>query len=246
MLVLWEMVYVCMVLLIGSFIQGSSGFGFGLFSMGLLPVIFTLKDSTLLVLSLTLITSLSIIARVYKYIDIKGLLVILSAAMTGRVFSFFFLNWFGDMNFMKKWLGFFLIAMVFYLFFKKKQWNTSIIMKPITPVILGFIGGFIGGVFAVGGPFFVFYYLMLYEEKHRYNANLQVTFVFTSLFSLTLHGIHGDFHSTMFIYFIIGAGSVLLGANMGLKWFERLQRERIQKLASFIVLLAGLNLILFS
>jgi uncharacterized membrane protein YfcA len=242
----WELVFIFVVVLIGSFIQGSSGFGFGLFSMGLLPIIFSLKDSTLLVLSLTLITSLSILIKIWRYIEIKGLVFILSAAITGRVFSFMFLTWYGEMDFMKKGLGFFLVAMVLYLLFKKKQSNPSFVMKPAFPIGLGFVGGFVGGVFAVGGPFFVFYYLMLYEDKHRYNANLQTTFVITSIFTLILHGFHGDFNSAFYMYFLLGATSVFVGVTLGMKWFERLPRDQIQKFASFIVLLAGLNLIIFS
>ena len=132
------------------------------------------------------------------------------------------------------------------LLFKKKQSNSSFVMKPAFPIALGFVGGFVGGVFAVGGPFFVIYYLMLYEDKHRYNANLQTTFVLTSIFSLILHGFHGDFNSAFYLYFLMGAISVFGGVSLGMKWFERLPRDQIQKLASFIVLLAGLNLILFS
>lgn len=242
----WEIIFVFLILFIGSFLQGSSGFGFGLFSMGLLPLVLTVKDSTLLVLSLTLITSTIIVAKIYKYIELKGLLLILSAALTGRIFSFFFLNLYGEMPFMKKGLGLFLVCMVIFLLFSNNQADTSIRMNPIFPIALGFIGGFVGGVFAVGGPFFVFYFLMLYEEKHRYNANLQTTFVFTSILTLTLHGFHGDFSTSFILYFLFGAVSVFLGSNIGLKWFEKLPREQIKRYASFVILFAGLNLILFT
>ncbi len=242
----WEFLFVIGTLFIGSFLQGSSGFGFGLFSMGLLPIILTVKDSTLLVLALTLITSSMIAARVYRYIEVRGLLVILGAALTGRVFSFFVLNLYGDMHFMKQGLGLFLIGMVLYLLLGHKHSPSTIKMNPMFPVLLGFLGGFIGGVFAVGGPFFVFYYLMLYEEKHRYNANLQTTFVFTSLLSILLHGLHGDFDANFASYFLLGAVSVFLGSHFGLKWFEKLPREQIKRYASFIIFIAGLNLIIFA
>ncbi len=242
----WELIFVFLVLFIGSIVQGVSGFGFGLFAMGLLPIIFTLKDSTLLVLSLTLIVSLSIVLRIYKYIEIKGLFIILSAALTGRIISFFLLTSFGEMDSLKTVLGFFLIGMVIYLLFSKKETNSPFMMKPIIPIILGFTGGVVGGVFAVGGPFFVFYFLMIYEEKHRYNANLQSTYVLTSLFSLILHGINGDFTSSFYLYFFTGIISVLLGTSLGLNWFEKLPREKIKKLAMCIIFLAAVNLIIFT
>lgn len=137
--------------------------------------------------------------------------------------------------------------MVVYLLFSPKEPSASpLLMKPIVPILFGFIGGTVGGVFAVGGPFFVLYFLMIYKEKHRYNANLQCTFIATSLFSIVLHGMHGDLDSSFLFYFLIGILSVFLGANLGIRWFEKLPRERVKKLAMTIVFVAGMNLILFN
>jgi len=238
--------FIFLILLIGSFIQGTSGFGFGLFAMSTLPLLFSLKESTLLVLSLTVIVSLTIVSKVYKHIQWKGLLVVLSAALIGRIGSFFFLNAFGDMDFLKQWLGLFLIAMVALMIVNKRKTRPAdIVMHPVFPVILGFIGGFVGGAFAVGGPFFVFYFLMLYKEKHHFHANLQVTFFVTGLFTLILHGSHGDFNSAHLIYYVVGAVSVFLGSKLGHLCFEKLSRDRIEKAAMLFVFVAGLNLILF-
>jgi uncharacterized membrane protein YfcA len=242
----FELAIVFIILLVGSFIQGTSGFGMGLFAMGLLPIMMPIKESSLLVISLTTIVSLTIVLKIYKYIKIKGLLIILAAALTGRIFSFLFLHAFGDMDFLKKWLGFLLVAMVAYLFIDKKKDGSDKHLTPIFPIILGFIGGFIGGVFAIGGPFFVFYFMLLYKEKHSYNANLQMTFLFVNLFTLILHMLNGDLNSSFYAKFMIGVLSVFIGTNVGMYLFEKLPRERVQKSAMFVILLAGINLILFT
>lgn len=39
---LWEYIFIFFIILIGSFIQGSTGFGMGLFVMGFLPRLFHL------------------------------------------------------------------------------------------------------------------------------------------------------------------------------------------------------------
>ncbi|GAA0364069.1 putative membrane protein YfcA [Bacillus horti] len=242
----WELIFVIGIFIIGSFVQGASGFGFGLVAMGMLPIMFSLKDSTLLVMSLTLILSLNILSKIYKYIEWRSLFIILSGAFVGRLMAFFFLTTYGEMDFLKKWLGVFLVLLVLYLFFKKDRQVSEVWMKPIVPVLLGSLGGFIGGVFAVGGPFFVFYFLLLYQDKRKYNANLQATFFLTSLFTLILHGSHGDINTSFYLYFIVGIGSVFLGSTLGLKWFDRLPQALIKKLAMSLVLLAALNLILFN
>ncbi|MGO4888170.1 sulfite exporter TauE/SafE family protein [Anaerobacillus sp. MEB173] len=242
----WELIFIFLIILIGSFIQSSSGFGMGLFAMGLLPLILPLKDSSLLVISMITLVSLSVVIRLYKYIELKGFIVILIAALSGRVLSFLFLTSFDEIDVLKKWLGFLLISMVFYLLFNKKRQATYSIIYPIVPIILGFIGGFIGGVFAVGGPFFVFYFMMLYKEKHSYNANLQTTFFISNLLTIVLHLAHGDLNSNFLLYFIIGVLSVLIGTKIGLHFFEKISREQIQKYAMVIIFLAACNLIFLS
>lgn len=84
-----EFIIVFIIVLVGSFIQGTSGFGFGLLAMGLLPLLFSIMDSTLLVLALTLIVSFRILTRMYTYLEWRGLVVILAASFTGRIGSFF-------------------------------------------------------------------------------------------------------------------------------------------------------------
>ncbi|WP_078427279.1 TSUP family transporter [Alkalihalobacterium alkalinitrilicum] len=242
----WEVLFVFFIVLFGGFIQGASGFGFGLVAMGLLPIMFSLKDSTLLVISLLLVASVSILLKIYKYIELKGLLLIVSSALVGRILAFFVLNTYGEMDFLKQVLGFFLIGMVFYLYFSKANSSTASAMNPFTPIVLGLLGGLIGGVFAVGGPFFVFYFLILYSDKHKYNANLQITVVLTCLFTIILHGINGDFNSTFSIYFLVGFVGVYIGTMLGLKWFEKLPSHLIRKLAMIMVLASAVNLIFFS
>lgn len=242
----YELIIILVIILIGSFIQGVSGFGFGLFAMGFLPFFFTVKESALFVMSLAAIVSAYIIVKNYKHIVIKSLLIILAASLIGRIISFFILNAYGEMDFMKKVLGFFLITMVIYLFFNNKEPSEALLKKPIIPILFGFMGGLIGGIFAVGGPFFVFYFLLVFNDKYKYSTNLQAVFLVNNSFSLILHAFNGDFNSDFLVYFLAGVVMVFAGTALGLKMFDKLPREMIKKFAMCVVFLAGVNLIIFS
>ncbi|MBP1931197.1 sulfite exporter TauE/SafE family protein [Ammoniphilus resinae] len=243
-----ELVYILIILFIGSFIQGSSGFGFGLFSMGLLSLILTVKDSILLILGLTILISIRILIKYYRFICWKELIPILCAALVGRIFAFFFIGQFGTSEMMKQWLGFVLLGLVGYLFLRPKKELSRLPFSDhlLFPVLVGLAGGFVGGAFAVGGPFFVVYFLMFYQDKRNYNANLQVTFFLSNLFTLIMHGLNGDVTPKLSLYILLGSLAVLFGVSIGLKWFERLPKEFIQRLAYSIVLVAGINLLIFS
>ncbi|KGA99189.1 hypothetical protein AJ85_13365 [Alkalihalobacillus alcalophilus ATCC 27647 = CGMCC 1.3604] len=243
---MFELLMIFMIVFVGSFIQGVSGFGFGLIAMGLLPYLFTLKDSTLLVMALTVFLTLRILISHYRALDLKGLMLILMAAIVGRVGGFFVLTNFGELDILKSWLGFVLLAMVVYMLLNKKPQKVNQQPSKILTVTLGVVGGFVGGVFAVGGPFFVFYFLMVYADKLKYNANLQAVFFVTSILTVTAHGFNGDFHSSFFVYFAVGLVAVLLGVSLGIRSFSKLPANTIRYVAMIIVACSALNLMFFS
>ncbi|MFC0469050.1 sulfite exporter TauE/SafE family protein [Halalkalibacter kiskunsagensis] len=240
---LLELTIIFLVLLFGSFIQGVSGFGFGLIAMSFLPLLFTVKESTLLVVSLALVLSVSIALQLFKHIQWRTIIVILSAALIGRVGGFFILHYYGEQDILKVFLGVFLLAVVIYLFRSKPPKPDSKVNRTWLPVILGLGGGLVGGMFAVGGPFFVFYFLLLYHDnKYAYSANLQVTFVLTALITVTLHGVNGDFSLGFLGYFLVGLVSVLIGSRIGVRFFAKLSQANIKKLAAIVVAIAATNL----
>jgi uncharacterized membrane protein YfcA len=241
------LLFIILILLMGSFTQGVSGFGLGLISMSFLPIFLPLKDSTLLVLVSTAVISLKIVYKYRSSIRWRAIMYILIFAIVGRICSFFVLNEFGNLLIMKKFLGVLLIGFVFFLF-KKDAINPDSrnIQRNTFTAFIGFLGGLIGGVFAVGGPVFVIYLLIRFTEKIEYNVNLQTVFFLTNLFTIILHLLNGDFHHELGVYVLMAILPVLLGVQLGLHWFEKLPNHLIKKIASYIVLLAGLNLIFFT
>lgn len=241
-----ELAIIFLILLFGSFVQGVSGFGFGLIAMSFLPFFFTVKESTLLVVSLALVLSASIALQLFKHIQWRSLFVILSAAIVGRFGGFYILHHFGEMDILKVFLGVFLILVVIYLFTSKPPKPETKINETWLPILLGLAGGLIGGVFAVGGPFFVFYFLLLFHNnKYTYSANLQVSFVTTALITVVLHGTSGDFSVEFLTYFLVGLVSVLIGSRLGVYFFAKLSQNNIKKIAGVVVAVAALNLIFF-
>ncbi|MFA9559978.1 sulfite exporter TauE/SafE family protein [Evansella sp. AB-rgal1] len=241
-----ELVIIFFILLFGSFVQGVSGFGFGLIAMSMLPFFFTVKESTLLVISLALVLSTSIALQMFKHIQWRSLIVILGAAIVGRIGGFYILHHYGEMDILRVFLGVFLVLVVIYLFLSKPPKPDTIVNETWLPILLGFSGGLIGGIFAVGGPFFVFFFLLLYHDnKYTYSANLQVTFVVTAVITVVLHGTSGDFSMEFLSYFLVGLISVLLGSRIGVHFFKKLSQNNIKKIAGVIVAIAALNLIIF-
>ena len=245
--IMWEIIIIFFILFLGSFIQGSSGFGFGLVSMGILSIFLTVKDSMLIILALTVIMSLGILIKLWKYILWRDIVPILASAIVGRVLAFLFVVYFGESDFIRIWLAFVLIGMVVYLYLNRKSSDpTKHSKKRMVGLFAGGVGGFVGGVFAIGGPFFVVYFITSYQDKRYYNANLQLTFILLNVLTLFAHGLNGDLSYPFYFYFLIGIIVVWIGVNLGLRLFDRLSRKVIQNIAYTIILIAGINLFIVS
>ncbi|WP_147803771.1 sulfite exporter TauE/SafE family protein [Alkalicoccus halolimnae] len=241
-----ELLVVFIVLLAGSFIQGVSGFGFGLIAMSFLPLLFTVKESTLLVMSLSLFVAASIAIQIWQHMRWRSLIILLSAAFFGRIGAFYVLSNYGELDVMRDFLGVFLLLVVLYLFFGAKRAGGLSADTLWIPIVFGMMGGFVGGIFAVGGPFFVFYLLLVFaDDKYAYSANLQLTFLFTNSMTVILHGVNGDFSGEFLLYFLIGIGTVLVGTRLGVKCFRYISQENMRRAAGAVVALAALNLIFF-
>ncbi|TMW71087.1 sulfite exporter TauE/SafE family protein [Alteribacter natronophilus] len=241
-----ELIFLFAIILVGGFVQGVSGFGLGLVVMGFLPLLFTVKESALLVMVLLLTASLTVLVKTWRHLEIKALIAIGAAALIGRVAAFFVLTNYGDLDVMRLWLGIFLITMVAWMFLNgRRRTKPDAVPGPFTTAALGTTGGFIGGVFAVGGPFFVFYFLMRYKDKFKYNAGMQAIVVVTCLFSLTLHGAGGDFDAAFTYYVAAGIIATLIGTRLGFRLFEKLRNDRIRTIAMVLVFFAGINLVVF-
>lgn len=240
-----EFVLIAVIIFTGSFIQGVSGFGFGLFVMSFVPFFFTLQFSSLLVISLSVITALSIIGKVYKQIQWAQLGYLLAATAAGRFAAFFILHNFGEMDILKKVLGLVLLGMVVYTFAQKPDKKLRPVPKWV-PLTLGFCGGLVGGVFGVGGPFFVVYFLLTTANKYHYTANLQITFLIGSLFTVLAHAGAGDYSKELLLYIPIGIVCVLLGTRIGIRYFEKLPQKHIRTLTAVIIGIAGLNMLFFA
>ncbi|BAB06658.1 sulfite exporter TauE/SafE family protein [Halalkalibacterium halodurans] len=242
-----ELIFIFLILLVGSFVQGVSGFGFGIIAMSFLPFFFTIKESTLLVVALGVLTALFIVIQLFRHIRWKDLIVIMCAAIIGRYVASFVLTAYGEMDLLKSILGVFLLIVVGYLFWDKPQPEGRSVNQTWLPATLGFFGGLVGGVFAVGGPFFVFYFMLLFrDDKYAYSANLQVSFFITNFTTVVIHGVHGDFTQSYLIYLLVGLLSVFIGTRLGVYCFTYLSQKNIRRLAGIVVAIAALSLVFFS
>nr|WP_051667235.1 sulfite exporter TauE/SafE family protein [Alkalicoccobacillus plakortidis] len=236
---------------IGAFIQGATGLGLGLVITAILPFFLTVKETTLLVISLLIISGLTVTCKYYKHLVWKEILGFLVVVLVGRFVAFFILSAYGDMDFLKIWLGVVLLLIVIYQLLSAKKMDTIVELSPrrknVSQIGLGFTAGLIGGVFGLGGPFIVLYFLLFYpQKKFSYIVSVQAVTTVASLFSISIHAVNGDFYPSFFTYFLIGLVAVILGTNLGLRLFEKVNATIVKRITIVLITVSAITIILFA
>jgi uncharacterized membrane protein YfcA len=96
---------------------------------------------------------------------------------------------------------------------------------------------------ATGGPPMVLYLMNLKIDKYEYMATIQVIFLAGALFSIGLSGASGHYTREVLIYSAIGVVCVVIGSIIGLKLFDKLNRNKLMRLVNIFLLITSLTLI---
>jgi uncharacterized membrane protein YfcA len=239
--------YVFVILLLGGMVKTIGGFGMGLFAAGLLSFVLPYSEVTTIVFALTALISANLMFKFRRYIVWRELLWIIAGGLLGRLAGYAFLTQFGESPWMRKLLGILIIGTVVYGIFADKLKLRITRSTPIkdwaAALLFGAVGGFIGGAFAAGGPFYVIYFLLRYENKNSYYAQLQATLFITNLFSVMLQA-RQHWEQSTFIYLAIGILAAWIGQTFGLKLFKRLPRVRLTQITYLLICLVGIRSLL--
>ena len=241
-----QILFILLIAFAGAFVQGAVGFGFGLFSVGLLTFFLTVPESTVTVLALTVLLSFQILVRYRGFIRLGDIWLLFGAAIAGRVGAYFFLTDFGDALWVKQALGGLLLGLVGLTALQERErLRLPEMDQRALQILAGAVGGFAGGAFAVGGTFFVLYMLGRYEDKRQYTANIQCLFLALNVLSLSLDAAAGHLPRVTYLYVGVGALSALLGVRLGLLCFDRIPMRWVRRIVHVIVVLASGVLLAF-
>lgn len=234
--------YILAISFIAGAVQGATGFGFGVFAMGLLTLMFSVKDSVLLVVSLSVVTSLTVVSKLWHHVNWRVLIPVWPTVMVGRIVAFPLLQKYGQSYELKYALALFLGAFALHLLYRSFRPTDTRKALPL-PVawMLGLFGGFTGGLFGMGGPWLVYYFLSVLDDTRTYKATLQVMFISTGIFTLTLHGLAGDLSVSLVPMVLIGIVATALGTRLGIFLTRSSQLTLIRRLACIVMLFASIN-----
>lgn len=235
-------IYVMLICVGGSLIQGLSGFGFAMFVMFFLPFIMPLKAAAVVTGVQTLFMGAYVLTKFKKHIDYKLAIVPLICSLVFVPIGVYILV-FGDENILKKVLGFTIIIISIFLFINSKK-EIKVKTNINNGIISGSLSGIMSGMFNVGGPPLVVYYLYGAKDKMSYKATLEFSFLLRSLLIVITHFIYGNIDLSIMKLSLSGIIGTLIGTMIGLKIFRKINNKNLNVSVNILMLVLGLLLIL--
>lgn len=141
-----------------------------------------------------------------------------------------------------KLLGVVFILLSIYLYFAQQKIKIRPTLK--NAILFCGAGGILGGLFGVGGPPVVLYYLAIADNKERYLGTTQMFFFFNMLYDFLGRLLNGMVTIATFQYAAISVGAVLLGLWIGNCIFKQINSETLKKIIYVLMFVDGWYMLL--
>jgi len=203
-----------------SFVERTTGFGFGIFIMTALPFLMpSYGEATTLSGLLALATSLIICARMWRLIDWKHLWIIQGTFVAVSAGAIALL---ARMQAHSLTLALGVILILVSLYFVLLGGKIHIRPTPGAQLVTGAISGLMGGFFGMQGPPAVLYFISSEKDKEHYMAIISMYFGIGNLTMTCFRACHGFLTPTVWKGTLAGLAGVVVGTFLGAKVFERI------------------------
>ncbi len=201
-----------------SFVQRTTGFGFGIFIMTMLPFLMpSYGEATTLSGLLALSTSAMIVWKMREYISWRRMIPILTTFIIVSAGAICILSRVQD-DTLRKILGVILIATSIYFAF----FSGRIRIRTTLPwqIGAGTVSGLMGGFFGMQGPPAVLYFISSEPDKNHYMAMAQTYFVIGNIMMTIVRASNGFLTVTVGKCWLFCLAAVIIGTLMG-RWAFR-------------------------
>ena len=238
------MVYLSVLLaaLLAGTVQGVTGFGGGIITMLIFPHFFSIPLGAGITGSLGIALCASMVIRYRKEVNIK--MAVLPAFLYIAVSSFVIsYSTAVDQAIIKKVFGVFLVLLsLYYLFISKSVQNRKLSI-PVSIVCI-VISAACDGLFGIGGPLMVLYFMSMTRSTHEYLGTMQLFFWINSMYNTAFRFYKGILLPEHLIFIAFGVIGILVGGSIAGKIVDKLNIATMRKLIYIMIGVSGvINLI---
>lgn len=234
---IYKLCLIAAIILGASYIQSSTGFGFGIFVMAFLPSVLLYTEANVLATMLSIMTSALVCISTFKDINWKNLFFPLLGSFAATQLAVNFIKVQKSQTLILL-LGIALLLLSIYFFF----FSGKIKIKPTwyAGLIAGVISGIMSGMFAIGGPPVAIYYLHSEKNTDDYLATISAYFVLSGIVSVAAKASAGFITRNVWIGLAVGILGTLVGAFIGKLTREKANARAIKNAVYAIMAFSGI------
>jgi uncharacterized membrane protein YfcA len=231
-----------LIVLLGHFIKGLSGFASALFAIPLLAIFLDIRFVVPVFLLFDFISGLVLVIQTRKSIDKGNALLLLSGLVVGTAIGTYFLVSFGN-EILKKIFGVLVILFALRILILENDDARNQINKIWGP-ISGLLGGCTGGMFGLNGPPMVLYLARQLKDKQVFRATLYGVFFVDSCYRLILYSFSRLITIEVIRFALYLTPFLLVGLVLGSKLHTRIRESLFRKVIALILIGAGILLLI--
>ncbi len=232
-------VVIVALLVTASFIKGALGFADALFAMPLLVLLMPVSTAAPLMAIAALWTSVIILSREWKDVDIRPAALLIASSMVGIPSGIWLLNHV-DQRIVKSVLGATLI--VFSVWSIRRPGSIQLQTDRLAPVF-GFTAGVLSGAFSTGGPPMMIYASLRRWSPQKFRSTMQAYSLVGSGWVITAHSLAGNVTAHTLNLLLVAAPLIFIGTLTGQRMTKYLATERFIQLVYIVLLLMGAGLV---
>jgi uncharacterized membrane protein YfcA len=228
-----------LIIFIGCFTQGLTGFGLGLVTMALLPVIIGLRQATPLVALVGIVLELIMMIRYREAFQFKSIWPLLAACVIGIPIGVFYLIRVDET------ITLFALGVVTfsYALYALIGFRLPKLSHSIWVWIFGILGGVLGGAYNTGGPPVILYGNCRRWSPDEFKGKLASFFLVGSLMAGIAHWVSGNITPNVFSLFASTLPALILGYLLSQFMDRWLNPETFRKVVLVLLVFLGINLI---
>ena len=220
-------------------IESIFGFGGTIIFLGLSGFFFDFNSLLKLAMIVGLSSGLAVLIQSYKYVSLKHLIKILIYTIPGALIGTYFISYFASDILIKIFALILIIYGCFNLFFP------DIRFPQFLKNFFVILGGFIQGIYTIGGPFVLMGYKDYFSSKQELRSTMAgYFFIINSLRAIFFMFLGGSYLEIVKIYYPI-ALLVMLSVWLGYFIHKQIPEILFKKLIIIAITLIGV-LILFT
>lgn len=224
--------------LMAGIIQGVTGFGASIIMMMALPLFLPITQGAGCSVAITILFSIIMIFNYHQYIDFKKAIkpAILYLIVSTTTIS---LSTSIDPTIAKKILGVFLILISIYYLFINKDNNKKDLSLPVSIFCIVF-SGVCDGMFGIGGPLMVLYFMNKTHNTHQYLGTIQCFFLIISTVTTIFRIYKGILVASHIPIILTGILCIVIGGLIANRLVNYLDERLVKKITYVMIGISGI------